>query len=210
MRVSPAVVLASLLFAATGWSDQDPVRPELRLIWADPTSAAIGLRAGVEAEATSILEELGVNVTWEEESSLPTEPGPIRIILLDGKEGRPGVAPHVMGCALKGVSSAAWVYVGAVARALNFDGPPFRWSGSRRLQMMTALGRVVAHELVHVVAPELPHAPHGLLSTRLRSWDLTGHHRPRLDPRSARGFLRGCARRTQQLDLRPAGRIAER
>ena len=200
MRVSPAVVLASLLFAATGWSDQDPSRPGLRLVWVDPTSAATGLRAGVEEEVTSILKDLGVNATGEEESDLAAEDsGRIRVILLDGQEGRPGMPRHVMGCARKDVATAAWVYVGAVARALGFGGPPYRWAPWRQM-MTTALGRVVAHEVVHVIAPEVPHAQHGLLRPHLRPADLTGP-RPRLDPDSARGFLRGWARRTHSAAL---------
>ena len=194
MRVSPAVVLASLLFAATGWSDDGPGRPGLRLVWVDPGSAAIGLRAGVEKEATSVLKDLGVNVTWEEEEpALAVEPGRIRVIFLEGKEGSPGMPPDVMGSTRKDVATAAWVHVGAVARALEL-GPPATWA-DRRLQMMRALGRVVAHELVHVIAPEVPHGRDGLLRPILRADDLTGP-RPRLDPDSARGFLRGWARRT--------------
>jgi hypothetical protein len=49
---------------------------------------------------------------------------------------------------------------------------------------------VVAHEIVHVVAPELPHATQGLLSATLDRYQLV-YQRLRLDGDSTDGFLRG-------------------
>ena len=58
-----------------------------------------------------------------------------------------------------------------------------------------ALGRVVAHELVHAIAPLEPHADRGLMQASLNRAVLTG---PRLaiDERRARAFVRELAGRS--------------
>jgi hypothetical protein len=49
---------------------------------------------------------------------------------------------------------------------------------------------VVAHEIVHALAPQLPHATQGLLSATLNRSHLV-HQRLLLDGDSADGLLRG-------------------
>ena len=76
------------------------------------------------------------------------------------------------------------------------------WSGRERQQIATALGRVVAHEVVHALAPLQPHATQGLLSATLNRSHLV-HHRLLLDGDSADGFLRGM--RIRDTTLPPEG-----
>jgi hypothetical protein len=60
-----------------------------------------------------------------------------------------------------------------------------------------SLGRVVAHEVVHAIAPTLPHARQGLPKTELTRANLVAS-RLDLDPDSAAGFLRAVELRGQE------------
>jgi hypothetical protein len=192
------VMLGLLLAAATGSSENASSvafarpRPHLRLVWFDPASAAPFAYSGVSGEVRSILGAAGVDVVWEEGTAGPLAPGAIAVILLNAEPARVALRPYVMGCAVKGEGrSVLWVNLTTVARMLGLDPRSHvAWSGRERRDVATALGRVAAHEIVHVVAPELPHARQGLLSATLDRYHLV-YQRLRLDADSADGFLRG-------------------
>lgn len=67
--------------------------------------------------------------------------------------------------------------VGAVGRALGWAGAGGRRAGPKEgpaaIRFGRALGRVLAHELVHAIAPDCPHTGSGLMSARLTRWMLT-------------------------------------
>jgi len=197
----PVVVLLGFLFPAAAGSSENPsVPPLLRLVWVDPTSAAPFAYAGMSREVRSILGAAGVDAVWDKSLKGPIDAGEMAVILLDAEPARVGLRPHVMGCVAKGDGrSALWVNLTAVARTLGLDAR-FRtaWSGRERLQVATALGRVVAHEIVHALAPQLPHAKLGLLSATLSRAHLV-HQRLLLDGDSADGFLRGIRLRDRTL-----------
>jgi len=186
------VLLGSLLPAAAGSSPQASVRPLLRLVWVDPTSAAPFAYDGMGREVRSILRAAGVDVVWDKGTTGPLATGEMAVILLHGEPARVGLRQHVMGCVAKGDGrSTLWVSLTTVARTIGLDARSrTAWSGRERLQVATALGRVVAHEIVHALAPQLPHATQGLLSATLSRSHLV-HQRLLLDGDSADGFLRG-------------------
>jgi hypothetical protein len=191
------VMLGFLLPAAAGSSENPSVasarpRPHLRLVWFDPASAAPFAYAGVSGEVRSILGAAGVDVVWDKGAAGPLAPGEIAVILLNAEPARVGLRPYVMGCAIKGYErSVLWVNLTTVAQVLGLDARShIAWSGRERHDVAAALGRVVAHEIVHLVAPELPHATQGLLNATLDRYHLV-YQRLRLDGDSADGFLRG-------------------
>lgn len=82
--------------------------------------------------------------------------------------------------------------VGAVGRALGWPGAGGRRAGPKEgpaaIRFGRALGRVLAHELVHAIAPDCPHTGSGLMSARLTRWMLTS---PEADfDEIARAYLR--------------------
>ena len=83
--------------------------------------------------------------------------------------------------------------VGAVGRALGWHGAGRgRRAGPKKgpaaIRFGRALGRVLAHELVHAIAPDCPHTGSGLMSARLTRWMLTS---PEADfDEIARAYLR--------------------
>jgi len=120
-------------------------------------------RPTLEGAVSAALADSGLELSWDATppgAERRLDSGEARVILLDrhprrGKE-------LVLGSVLRQQSRnvALWVYVGDVRRVLD-GGAPGR---SNRLQLSIAVGRVIAHEVAHLVAPEQPHAGQGLMS----------------------------------------------
>jgi hypothetical protein len=67
-----------------------------------------------------------------------------------------------------GAARAIWVYAAGVASTLGLGtGPAPHWSLPQRHEFGRALGRVVAHELVHAIAPARPHVKGGLMAAQM-------------------------------------------
>jgi hypothetical protein len=74
-----------------------------------------------------------------------------------------------MGATKRGaVCPAIWVRVSNIRRALGIPRGPalFGLAGLERRLVSIAIGRVIAHEVVHAVAPSVPHGT-GLTAARL-------------------------------------------
>lgn len=172
----------------------------LRLAWSDPAGAALGLEPFVREEASSLLEAMGVRTRWRRAASDElARAGEVRVIFLDRPATRDGgllvlgatppsfaVAPHV------------WIHVASVRATLGVPaGRPSRAMGVLERRVLgVALGRVVAHELVHAIAPEVPHG-RGLMAASLGARTLAAASIP-VDPEvggAVRAALRGGGRR---------------
>jgi hypothetical protein len=157
-----------------------PLVSRVRLAWRDAsgTDAAFGDAVGLEVRG--IFGPAGVDVEWRVMGDgEETREGEIAIILLE--QAPPGAfAPGVMG-AVNQYSQArgAWVFLSTVERLVG---------GKARSLLAQAVGRVVAHEVVHVVAPALRHTSEGLMQA---AWHRDVAVRPGmgLDDRAARAFL---------------------
>ena len=162
----------------------------------DPARVATGVEALARDEARSLLRKMGLSVSWRRgDAAEIARPGEVRVILLDrGAERAPGTP--ILG-----------------ATPAHFEGPPFVWvhvpnvravmglrpdrsvaavepASARALAI--ALGRVAAHELVHALAPSVPHGT-GLMSAKLTRRQLTAATLP-VDPEvglAVRAALRG-------------------
>ncbi len=156
----------------------------VRLVWMDPTRAACGVDQIARDEARALLNRMDVAAAWRiGEPGEIARPGEVRVILLDRAAARTSGEP-ILG-----------------ATPPHFDGPPFVWihvpnvratvglgpEGSEAFVELSAvrafgvaLGRVIAHEMVHVMAPFAPHGK-GLMSEKLTrfhfEWVLPGHGR---------------------------------
>ena len=114
-------------------------------------------------------------------------PGVIPATLYPELPDRWDVAPETIGVAIgvHGGPRSIFLSLGAAERALGFplarrQGAPAtakpsrrRLPGSQSRRLGVALGRVLAHELVHTVAPECPHTRNGLMAERLSRRMLT-------------------------------------
>jgi hypothetical protein len=147
--------------------------PMMRLAWSDPSGVASALARGAQEEAARLFERAGIDTAW-------VPPGPIlaadevRVIVLN----RPGAGRGgnvVLGSTPTGVerSQHVWVHMPSVMTAVGLGGREIAvLPGIERQRLAVALGRVVAHELVHAVAPSVPHGP-GLMAATLTARELT-------------------------------------
>ena len=177
--------------APSAESDRYP----LSMTWSD----AHGLVArpdAVREEVRAILAHAGIDATWE-----PT-PGqrPILVVMTPSEPSGPGwnLSPSVMGVYLTdGRADSVFVFFERVSKTVGRRGQAdgLRTARQRRL-VERALGRVIVHELVHRLAPDLPHAAHGLLRSRLNRSALTSA-RLGLDAASARAVRRALGERAR-------------
>jgi hypothetical protein len=122
------------------------------------------------AETRSILGALGVEIDWTRARPGDTSRDEMRVILLNSDAARAGLSPRTMGAAVPHEPRArsVWVYYPNLTRALGLNRINLRaWSVPQRYLFARALGRVVAHELVHALLPDQPHTQEGLMSRSL-------------------------------------------
>jgi hypothetical protein len=176
--------------------------PALRLVWMDPTGVGVGVEALARDETRSLLRKMGATVSWRRgEKSEMANPGEVRVILLDrtaDSSGKPvlGATPPRFD-----VAPFVWVHVPSVRAVLGlnprgsaFTMPPPAWRA-----LAIALGRVVAHELVHALAPSVPHGT-GLMSASLTNRQLTA---PSIPVETEVGLAVQAALRGDPLGPRP-------
>jgi len=147
----------------------------LRLVWMDPTGVGVGAEAVARDEARSLLRKMGATVSWRRgDAGERARPGEVRVILLDRTTESSGKA--VLGATPPrfGVAPLVWVHVPSVRAAIGLEprGPVFVMAPPASRALAIALGRVVAHELVHALAPSVPHGT-GLMSAALTYRQLT-------------------------------------
>lgn len=147
-----------------------------RLVWIDPARVATGVEAGARDEARSILKKMGLSVAWRRgDAAEVARPGEVRVILLDRAAARaPGVLVLGATPATFEGEPFVWVHVPSVRAVVGLrpDGPPATVEPPLTRAFGVALGRVVAHELVHALAPSVPHGT-GLMSEKLTRRQLT-------------------------------------
>jgi hypothetical protein len=164
------VVLATTLTGGAA-SAQEP----LSLAWIDAASAAAGCERAARDEAVKLLRTMGVEASWRTAGVGETaRDGELRVILLDRAAVDRAGSP-VLGSTPQRFEGAPffWVHVPGVRGVLGFE--PQRRPGlgdpRERFVVGIALGRVIAHEVVHALAPAIPHSS-GLMAPRLRKTDL--------------------------------------
>lgn len=131
----------------------------VRLVWCDLYGLAVGSESAAREEAAALVARMGATLSWR-----IGQPGEVRRrdevwVVLVG-EG-PRSSRLVLGTTLRNprVAPLVWVRVPHVQAALGSRGRPSQ--DPRRLGI--AVGRVIAHELVHALVPSQPHGS-GLMS----------------------------------------------
>jgi hypothetical protein len=169
--VSPRTPLVVLCLAAVPLSAEvgTPPVPVLRLVWADPTNAATGSELAARGEADSLLSRMGVTVSWRRGvAGEQLQRGEIWVIFVGEGPGA-GSDPIVLGATKRGaVCPAIWVRVPNIRKAIGVPrGASLSGlAGFERRLVAVAIGRVIAHEVVHAVAPSVPHGT-GLTASNL-------------------------------------------
>jgi hypothetical protein len=188
-----AVVALAGVVASAGAEDRSPLDLEgvlgprllagapspassLALVWMDPAGVALGVEGMARDEARSLLGKMGVPVSWRRgKAGEVSRTGEVRVILLDRAAQRGSGVP-ILGATPERFEAAplVWIHVPNVRGALGLSPErPAVVSDFTSLRVLgIALGRVVAHELVHALAPSVSHGT-GLMSMALTRRQLT-------------------------------------
>lgn len=165
--VGTVFVLLAVVFIASHARAAAEDLPSLRLVWIDVRGSASFAFPLAAQEAAAILSEAGIATMWTL-ATLSTETTDDELTILLMGEAVEGTrrSHRIMGCTHRGGRArATWVYLSSVLWALGFQGRAGRGMLAREQEEVgRALGRVVAHEIVHVLAPDLPHTQSGLMA----------------------------------------------
>lgn len=164
---------------------------QLTLHWSDPEGQFPFDRGRLEAEARALFAPLGIELEWAADGTTVSAGG-VQVILLsrDRSGGRMG-SRLTMACVQRDRRQPAlWIVVPQVRAAIGL--PPEPTLGEGPL-LARALARVTAHELVHLLAPELPHAASGLMNATLGRHFLRQPDTPALDAGVARAVRQAAA-----------------
>jgi hypothetical protein len=173
--------------------------PRVSLLWFDPRESLPGGFETVRKEVARIFRDIGVDVRWTV-GGLGTVYGAadvpeVPVILLPDEPAPSPDGQRIMGLVMKKQEPgrAVWVFLKSVRWTLGHDlhqrTPRSDGDGKGEgHELALAVARVVAHEVVHAIAPDEPHARGGLMSHSLNRGTLLGQ-RIRIDARGAAAFL---------------------
>jgi hypothetical protein len=137
----------------------------LTIHWSDPERQFPFDMKPLVAEARALFAPIGIDLAWAP-SDMELARDHVRVVLLalDRSGGRMGA--HTMACVQEGPNAqpAAWILVPRVRETLGL--PPQRLPDEEPL-LARALARVMAHELIHLIAPRVPHVRGGLMNASL-------------------------------------------
>lgn len=160
---------------------------DLALVFYDPQGNLPRGFEGFAAEVQSIFRSLGVEAAWRVGGTYGQAPIPeVPVILLSRDPAKARGQARVMGLVRRDQQPqrAVWLFMEGVRFAL---GDPAQGVVDYEGATARALARVAAHEIVHAVAPDEPHASEGLMRHALDKRFLLGK-RATIDARCARSF----------------------
>ena len=200
-----ALLVALLSFSvgttrAAGLAQAEGEAPRLVAVWYDGHRLYRGAFSGVAREVASIFDPLELEIRWQEalEHDPPLDERTIllRIVLTPSDGSGPGwrLRGDVLGAAPPGNGRIRSIYifykevVREVAKGMPNGGilqPPVKL-------LEKALGRVVAHEMIHAVAPSISHTKRGLMRPAVGSFFLAGNKNVVLSHPVAQAFVAGA------------------
>lgn len=171
------------------------------LVWWDPERILSEHLDATAREVEAVFRPLGIEIVSRLANG-PSEAGELNVVLLSRDPAHD--RRHTMGRVNRETGTALWIYTGMVRELLGLAWPSGRnkiWE--ERRDYPRALGRVVAHEIVHVLVPGQPHALSGLMEASLGRDFLTAHAAP-IDRR----FASALARRLSAESVEEPARVA--
>jgi hypothetical protein len=171
-----------------------PAPSELRLLWFDPKDLFPGFGV-VSKEVTRMFRRVGVDVRFER-GDVGVNFGDggtldIPIIVLDHDPMPSRSSRMVMGLVPRPPDGprVVWVFLSNIRWTLGQDPRMPRITPQQGSALGVALSRVVAHEVIHAIAPDEPHAASGLMHHSMDRSFLLGR-KASIDAECARTFAR--------------------
>jgi hypothetical protein len=187
----PGFLVAAVLISFVTMAESRAL--ELSLDWNDGHELLPISYGDVAEEVCRIFEEIGVDVRWaEREKSGATR---VRVNLMPIDSAGWSLPKYTMGVVIgeEVPRAAVYIFYPSVLRTLGYDLVPDRRRSPReRARLTRALGRVIAHELVHAILPEREHDCEGLLNLQLTRQHLQQKHL-RLLEETADAFVKRLA-----------------
>lgn len=175
-------VLAAILVSLPGANATAALHDQCTFVWVDVANVVPSAFATASEEAASILARAGLNCVFTRGNShssiLPDEffvillprahggrtPGRLVMGSVKVRQGRPD-DEHVVRVYIEPILEVLSL------RSVDQDGP----------RVARAIGRVIAHEVIHIAAPLLGHSKRGLMAAVLTAKELVGP-RVQIDP----------------------------
>ena len=182
-------------------TDPDIVsRPQLSLVWSDHYRLLPRSFRSMTREVERIFEDIGVPVLCTDgtrsvvHEELESNALQVIVVLHPRKASALGFGGEVLGLAGSGKIRTVYIFFPGVVETLGFHhGTNTLEKPWNQAKLARALGLVVVHEVVHLLAPDLPHSSEGLMSQRLtRRYLLNGG--VHLDPVTAEALQRRLGR----------------
>ena len=164
----------------------------LRLSWFDVDGTAGPLFEHASRELRRLLADAEVEIEWSRQSTgVEAGDSDVQVIVLGASRG---VAARVMGAAQPAPQPphSVRVFLKHVRQALGYDSRQHLRPTEQAL-LGRAVGRVIAHEIVHVYAPEHAHEGSGLMAAELDTRFLR-QETVRLEPSSVAAVVGGLTR----------------
>jgi hypothetical protein len=150
--------------------------PVLRLVWVDPSAIASGSELVARAEATTLLTRMGATVSWRRATAGEVMRTDEVWIILVGAGPPRSSGSVVLGSTRRNdsVAPVVWIRLPNVRAAVGIPtgGSLVGLPLAEVRPFAVALGRVIAHEVVHALVPSIPHGT-GLMSGSLTRRQLT-------------------------------------
>lgn len=162
-----AALSAQGVLASGNRSSVEALLPEIRIHVYSPTTVSSWVREEAQTEAVRILRQLPVRMTWLDcnspaFSAACASPLPTDLILRILQNALPQASTKTLGIAgsSEGYKVAFIFYARLIALRAHDRSMP------------TMLGRVMAHEIIHLLMPGEPHSRYGLMRATWTVHDL--------------------------------------
>jgi hypothetical protein len=166
------MVMWSLAVPGELRADPPAALPPLRAVEIDFTRLSPLTRGAMRHELGQVLAPVRLSVSWRTApSGGETEPDELCFVFLS-MLGVGGDRGALASTANHGLVRTTWVYMPKVTSTLGLDPESVSASFDAQRLLGVALGRVLAHELVHAIAPDVEHASAGLMRPGLDAFQL--------------------------------------
>jgi hypothetical protein len=153
--------------------------PRVSLSWVDHYKLFDRGHKGMTKEVDAIFDEVGVEIVWHKglTEQPPSDAIHLNVVLMPGDSSGWGLGNHAMGVVVGDLfpRQTLYVFLPNILRTLGLRLKPGRAASARETnELARAVGRVVAHELVHAFCPDRPHTETGLMNALLNRKVLRG------------------------------------
>lgn len=175
-------LLAAILVSLPVTNATAALHDRCTFVWVDVANVVPSAYTSATEEAASILARAGLNCVFRRgDSDSGIVANEFFVILLPHAHGGRTPGRLVMGSvkARNGHpddENVVRVYVEPIVEVLSL-----RSAGQDRARVARAIGRVIAHEVIHIAAPLLGHSKRGLMAAVLTAKELVGP-RVQIDP----------------------------